>query len=242
MKKSFFSIVLIWVSILWVTNGFILAQTGKPTVKKKGGVRKDIALIPPQRFFLDFNDAMLVYVPATQQVQISAVGTVLSYGGDWESRNVRTYLYHLRQKDWDGFYWKVNTSLRVVYRVTGGTFGGLGGTEHRMAATVNVTGSGPGVPTRFSLRFSRAYLVYQPASENLQIAALGCTLSYGTDWDKCNFNGANYHLKLRTWMGFHWRVNTERPEAYRVTSGPGFCAPGGPITRESLRASVRVIR
>jgi hypothetical protein len=76
----------------------------------------------PTRFFLRFKTAYLVYVPKTKTIQIITEGNVLSYGSDWHKCNLKSYLYHLEQNVWKGFYWKVNTSRKQVYRITGGTF------------------------------------------------------------------------------------------------------------------------
>ncbi len=90
----------------------------------------------PTRFFLRFNDAYLVYMPGNGTLQIAAAGSVLSYGNDWQSVQMRPFLYHLRQNNWQDFYWKVNTSRQEVYRTEGGTFGELGGTDEILNVTV----------------------------------------------------------------------------------------------------------
>ena len=92
----------------------------------------------PQRFFLRFSDAYLVHVPGSTTLQITTVGNVLSYGGDWQVKQMKPYLYHMRQKVWKDFYWKVNTSRKEVYRITGGTFGKLGGQSEVLNITVDV--------------------------------------------------------------------------------------------------------
>ncbi len=198
-----------------------------------------LTLKPPQRFFLDFKDAYLAYVPKTKSIQIIAQLNVLSYGGDWEKCNMKPYLYHLRQKFWKGFYWKVNTSRKEVYRVTGGSFCKLGGKEQKLNITVDVVGgSNTKPPDRFFLRFPKAYLVYVPSSKTIQITTEGNVLSYGGDWNKCNMKSYLYHLMLKTWKGFYWKVNTSKKQAWRVRKGQ-FCKLGG--TEELLDVGVRVV-
>ncbi len=92
----------------------------------------------PKRFLLRFSDAYLVHQPGTTTLQITAVGNVLSYGKDWQVKQMQPYLYHMRQNVWKGFYWKVNTSRKEVYWVRGGTFGKLGGQEEVLNITVDV--------------------------------------------------------------------------------------------------------
>src|SRR6056297_1527784 len=124
------------------------------------------------RFKLDFSDCSLVYVPSSQTLQISTIGKVLSYGQGWTVQQVYSHLYHFKLNSWSGFYWKVNTSRREVYRVTGGTFGSIGGNQSKLNINVDVTGSGNS-PTRFSLRFTDAYLIYTQSTRDIQIAAAG---------------------------------------------------------------------
>lgn len=83
----------------------------------------------PSQFFLRLRDAYLVYRPQYTSLQIAAANCVLSYGGDWEAINMKTYLFHMRQYNWSigDFYWKINTSRMEAYRVRGGPFAGYGG-------------------------------------------------------------------------------------------------------------------
>jgi hypothetical protein len=182
----------------------------------------------PKRFLLRFSDAYLVYQPGTTTLQIAAVGNVLSYGKDWQVKKMKPYLYHMRQNVWKGFYWKVNTSRKQVYRVRGGTFGQLGGQEEVLNITVEPVGN-PDDPTRYLLRFSDAYLVYQPGTTTLQVTAVGNVLSYGKDWQVKKMKPYLYHMRQKVWKGFYWKVNTSREEVYKVTGGT-FGQLGGQST------------
>ncbi len=194
----------------------------------------------PKRFFLDFNDAYLVYQPSTKTLQIASQNNVLSYGSDWQRAKVKPYLYDLKEKFWKGFYWRVNTSRKEVYRVKGGTFGKIspGIKETLTNVTVDVVGNSNN-PTRFLLRFKTAYLVYVPKTKTLQITTEGNVLSYGSDWQKCNLKSYLYHLKQNVWKGFYWKVNTSREQVYKITGGT-FCkiSPGSSAV---LNISVRVV-
>ena len=194
----------------------------------------------PQRFFLDFNEARLIYKPATQTLQIAAGNKVLAYGSNWEKCQLKPYLYHFRQKFWKGFYWKVNTSRKEVYRVTGGTFCTLGGSEQKINITVDtVGGSDTTPPETIFLRFSDAYLVYKVSTKSIQITAQNNVLSYGDDWDKCNLNATTYHLKNKFAQSFFWKVDTANKKAVEVTGGT-FCGSGGSET--PLNFGVRVVQ
>lgn len=185
--------------------------------------RSQVVVTAPKRFLLDFNDAYLVYQPSTKILQITAQSNVLSYGSDWQRAKVKSYLYDLKEKFWKGFYWRVNTSRKEVYRVKGGTFGKIspGKKEKLTNVTVDVVGNSNN-PTRFFLRFKTAYLVYVPKTKTLQIITEGNVLSYGSDWQRCNLKSYLYHLKQNVWKGFYWKVNTSRKQVYRITGGT-FC-------------------
>jgi hypothetical protein len=132
-----------WKVVYKVTGGTFGTLGGTDT--KIGGIAVEPVggsdTSAPERFFLRFSDAKLVYAPGTGTLQISASGYVLSYAGDWKVVKIYDYLYHLRESVWKNFYWKVNTSRKEVYKVTGGTFGKLGGTDTKIGGiTVTVVG------------------------------------------------------------------------------------------------------
>lgn len=185
-----------------------------------------------KRFKLKFQDAYLVHQPASNSLQISAQGNVLSYGNDWQVRKLKPYLYHFKQKAWRGFFWKVNTSRGEVYRVKNGNFGQLGGNQQKINIGVDPVGD-VNNPTRFSLRFHDAYLVHQVGRSGLQITAQGNVLSYGGDWKVRKVKPYLFHLKQNVWNGFHWQINTSRKEAYRVNDGQ-FGQIGGNKTKLNM--------
>ena len=193
----------------------------------------------PQQFLLDFEDAYMVFQPSSKSIQIITEGMVLSYGGDWDKKQLRPYLYHIKQNVWKGFYWQVNTSRKEVSRVRGSEFGQIGGTSQRLDIIVEVVGgNATSAPDRFVLKFKKANLVYVSASQTLQISAEDTVLYYGADWDRCQLKPNVYHLKQNVWKGFFWAVDTFKKEAYKVTDGE-FCKPGG--TERQMRMGVRVI-
>ncbi len=172
------------------------------------------------RFRLDFSDCSLVYAPSSHTLQISASGKVLSYGQDWTVQQVYPYLYHLKLNTWSGFFWKVNTSTGNLYRVTGGSFGSTGGNSTNMNIQVDVTGGlGAGVPSRFSLRFTDAYLIYTQGTGGIQIAAASTALSYGQDWQKAEVTPYLIHIKQNNWSSFYWKVNTSTKKLYNHQGG-----------------------
>jgi hypothetical protein len=222
------------IRLISVICAVLLAITGLSTIALA-------AETTPQRFFLDFVDAYLVYVPDSGTLQIAAELNVLSYGSDWEVAKLKPYLYHMRLKTWKGFYWKVNTSRKQAWIVRKGTFGKLGGDETLLKMKVEVVGggkSGDETPTRFLLKFPEAYLVYVPGSGTLQIITEGNVLSYGGDWEVAKLKPYLYHMREKFWKDFYWKVNTSRKQAWRVKGGT-FGKLGG--TETLLKLSVRVV-
>ncbi len=202
-----------------------------------------LALAAPKRFLLNLRGAYLVYDPQNGTLQIADEGNVLSYGGDWQVHKLQPYLYHLRLSTWQGFYWKVNTSRREAYRVRGGTFGQIGGSETRLGGiNVEVVGGGPGgmhEPDRFLLKFKTSDMVYVPDKDVLQLTAFDNVLSYCSDWQRCQVNTNLYEFRQNNWKGFFWKVNTASKRVWRTRDGD-FCHPGG--SDELIRIKVSVVR
>jgi|GEM_PF-1652509 len=193
----------------------------------------------PDSFTIAFTDGYLVIDPNTNSMQLAGEGVVLSYGGEYELVQLKPYLYHFRRSNWSGFYWKINTSRSEAYLVTGGVFGQLGGTEKPLeGVTVDVVGgAGDTVPDRFFLRFRKLKLTYAPPTDTLQISSENTVLSYGADWEVTALKDYLYHLKLSSWSGFFFKVNTSRKEVWKVTNGT-FGSLGG--TSNSMSAIVLV--
>lgn len=107
--------------------------------KNKLGIRVEPVGSPgnPTRFKLLFDDAYLVYQVDRPNLQISAQGTVLSYGNDWQVRQLKPYLFHLKHNTWKHFFWKVNTSRKEVSHVKDGQFGRIGGQSTKIDVIVN---------------------------------------------------------------------------------------------------------
>lgn len=229
MKKAKCLVFLVLLSIFVVFSGHLKSITPHSSAGQT----------EPQRFFLDFADAALVYIPSSNTLQITTEGNVLSYGSDWEKCKLKPFLYHLRQNNWKGFHWQVDTSRKEVYRVTGGTFCRMGGTHQKLDIEVEVVGGdGDTTPQRFLLKFKQSYLVYAPSSNTLQISASGMVLSYGADWQRCKLQPTLFHLKQKFWNEFYWQVNTIRKEVYRINPG-GFCELG---SSARLKMGVRVVQ
>lgn len=195
-----------------------------------------LAIKPPKQLMLDFTDAYLVFSNPSKSIQIAAQSTVLSYGSDWEKCQIYPYLYHIRQKFWQGFFWQVNTSRKEVYEVTGGTFCNIGGNKKKLNIIVDVVGgSDTTPPDRFFLRFSEARLVYQVSSKTLQLATGNKVLSYCQDFQKCNLTASVYHFKENFWKGFYWKVDTLQKKVWKVSGT--FCQPdtGGILLNIGVR-------
>lgn len=188
-------------------------------------------------YVLRLSDAYIVYAPPSDVFQIAAQGAVLSYGDGWDRAQVKPYLFHIRHRSWKNHFWKVNTSRKEVYLVWGGLFGRIGTRPgapparevdgDREDITVDVVGgSVDRVPERFLIRFTQADLFFDPGSRDLRLAAAGSTLSPCDDWEACPLRDYLFHIRLKTWKGFYWKVNTSRMAAWQTTGGE-FCKLGG---------------
>jgi len=174
----------------------------------------------PDRFKVDFNNAYIVVTPGSLSMQIAGEGNVLSYGNDWQIVQLRPFLYHLKQQNWQGFYWVVNTSRKEVYKVTDNVFGTLGGDHLTLPVNVSVVGgANNNQPERFHIYFTNAYLIYSTSSSSLQIVGENAVLSYGSNWSKIQMKPYLYQLKLNSWKNFYWQVNTSRKQLYVVRNG-----------------------
>lgn len=227
LKRAVTALIIVFLSV----SGGIATVGAEPpriqpqrTLQPRPILPKLAARLQTSEFRLNFKDAYLVYEPPAGGsgkgvLQIAAELNVLSYGNDWDVARLKPYLFHLRLHTWSGFYWKVNTSRGEIYKVTGGTFGALGGSETPISGvTVEAVGDA-NAPVRFLLHFSDAYLIKPATSSHPQIVASNMVLSYGSDWTITQ--DANtpwvYHLSEAVWKGFSWKANLHRLRAYRVT-------------------------
>jgi hypothetical protein len=201
--------------------------------------RAGAALDTPERFTLSIPDAYLVYAPASGDLQIAAVGNVLSYGQDWDVVMLKPYLFHIRLKTWKEFFWKVNTGRKEVYEVTGGTFGETGGSEKLKDLAMEVVGGADNsVPERFLIKFLYCYIAHFPGKNAIQITAGGNVISYGADWQTAQLKPYLYHFKQKNWKEFFWKVNTSRKMVWRTENG-AFGELGG--TDKELKIKVNVV-
>lgn len=193
-----------------------------------------------ESFSLNFPDCYLVYVPQNGTLQITANLSVLSYGSDWTVTQVYPYLYHLKLNTWQGFYWMVNTSRKEAYRVTNGTFGRVGGQQTRLNVVVDVVGGSVQTPPdRFFIRFNGAYLIYSIGNQEIQVIAQGNVLSYGSNWQKAQIYPYLFHIRLGTWQGFFWKVNTSRLQVYEVRNGTFGAIAAGQETTLNIPVTTR---
>ena len=177
----------------------------------------------PTKVRLNFNETTITYEPGQGGPQVLAGNHVLSYGDDWDVREVRSYLYHVRYTYWDDFYWKVNTSRESVYRVEGGTFGRLGGTETSANFDVSVRGSTDD-PSRFTVSIPNARWLYAPATDSRgaagpQMLVDDDVLSYRQGWEVEKMKPYLYHARRSSWDGFYWKINTSQDRVYVVRDG-----------------------
>jgi len=230
-----------------------------PAVKPRAAVPGREARV--ENFIFWLPDTSLVYEPGSRALEIKAMGTVLSRGEGWERRQVKPYLYHLRLASWKCYFWLVNTSRREVYVVWDGVFGGVGKTALARAPretegaredmTVDVVGGDKDrAPERFTIRLATAQLFFVPATGDVRLAAAGSTLSPSIEWESSRLQDDVYHVRLKTWKNFFWKVSTSRMEAWRTRGAAAvFGKPGGeetplPVTmvKSSIPLSLALLR
>lgn len=196
--------------------------------------------LQPERFYLDFVDAYLVYVTSSGTLQIGTEGNILSYGTGFSKKKIYSYLYDIKYNSWTNKYWRVNTSRKKVNLMNGGNFGRIGDTPSRTLSQIKVDVVGnPSSPTRFLLRFKKSSLRYTPSNSSVRIYAQGFLVSNGSDWQKCKVKSYLYHIKQKYWKNFYWKINTSRKSANRVRGTLPLCQMGGTLTK--LKMGVRVV-
>ncbi|MEM1324396.1 MAG: hypothetical protein AAGI23_00500 [Bacteroidota bacterium] len=173
---------------------------------------------PIARFFLRFDKAYLVHSVTNNSTQVTAHNP-LTYGEDWQVKKLKNYLFHIKQKQWNGFFWAVNTSRKEVYLVRDGQFGSLGGTQNKRNIKVEPYPNGSN-PTRFQLFFDNFYIVHAPPSTT-QVTADGLVLQRENNWDIKKLGNQLYHFKNKAWKtNLFWKVDLkeEQVSMFRGTS------------------------
>lgn len=196
----------------------------------------------PSQIRINFNETTITYEPGRGGPQVLAGNHVLSYGDDWDVRELKPYLYHVRYTHWNDVYWKVNTSRETVYRVEGGTFGSLGGTSQTVNFDVSVRGRGND-PSRFTVTIPNARWLYAPATSSSgaagpQMLVDDDVLSYRQGWEVVKMKPYLYHARRPSWDNFYWQINTSREQIYVVRDGT-FGQYGGSSRPMSAEVIVR---
>lgn len=189
----------------------------------------------PERVFLHFDQLSLIFSTDNPAPRVTAAGQLLAGADQFELRALKPFLFHLRHRRWQNFYWKINSSRKGAWRVTGGRFGELGGEAEALSLTVNVRGDADD-PAAVMLVADDAYLVYRPGG-GLQIASQRNVLSYGPDWQIRRVRPYLHHLRRADWDGF-WKVNSSRQGIWEVGGGQ-FGSLGG--SERELPVRVRAV-
>jgi hypothetical protein len=185
----------------------------------------------PKSFSLQLTGAYLIITKSTRSIQVAAEGAVLSYGDDWLKCRVTPTLFHIKQKFWKNFFWAVDTTHNVVFKVESGSFCKEGGYSIRLPGiTVSSTAA------QVRLNFSRASLNYLTDSRALQVQAERAVLSYGTDFEKCNLNPYTFQIKQKFWRNFYWSVNTSTGKVHKNTGT--FCKNNPPGSQLNIKVRV----
>ncbi len=76
----------------------------------------------PQEIRLTFNPGQMLYDFNTKRFLITGADTVLSYGEDWDCKEVSYMVLQFRRKDWKKFYWEFDY-VKGQYQKKTGVFG-----------------------------------------------------------------------------------------------------------------------
>lgn len=68
--------------------------------------------------------------------QLGARGAVLSYGEEWQVKQIGPKQYHLQRGGWGDFFWLIDTFLGHAYTVENGRFGQRGGRQRVLQARI----------------------------------------------------------------------------------------------------------
>ena len=185
----------------------------------------------PQRFFIDVDSLNITFSPqAPHTLQIAVGDRVVSYGQDWEVKKLKPYLFQLRQENWKGFFFQVNTDRKMAQKISGGTFGQLGGKRSYLRGRVKAVG--PNTRISFS-RLARPYIVVVPKTKAIQVAVQQCVLSYGRDLELAQLTHYIFHFRQKFWKKFHWQINTHRKDVHLIRDG-AFGKAGGSLDAQSF--------
>jgi hypothetical protein len=183
--------------------------------------------------------------------------------GDWEDKKLEPYLYHVRRKTWEGYFWQVNSSRRTVHEVTGGKFGKIGGEKRLTNISIVPRLTYPDeriedykdidLTTNFGLLFPNTYLTYYRVPRKTQIVTnvgpiivpkesdykpRSYVLVDGWNLEVKELKPYLFHLSTKVDFkmtpGFYWQVNTSRKEVHSLWKMPG----GG--VRQTLQDKVYV--
>ena len=238
--KNFFWVINTSRKAIYIVNNGTFGRLNRNLTKLPYRVRvvggQAVAAAAPKSVKVNFNEMQVTFTPNCKTLQVIAASRVLSYGQNFQVKKLKPYLFHVKRSNWQGFYWKVNTSRKELYKVSGGTFGRLGGSERKLIAKVRIIGGG-NIQLVLGAA-ARPYLIFEPAKRGLQVIAHSTALDYGQQWKRIRLKPYLYHLKQNVWKGFHWMVNTSRKEVHLVEKGT-FGKLGGKQTKLPFSVTVR---
>jgi hypothetical protein len=98
----------------WTQPGAPLGEDGRTTASESP---PDPSEVDADGFLLTFSNAFLTYEPGSGDPQGALGNLVIDYGSEWETVQMKDFLYQMRKPHWDNMFWEVNTSHREVYQV-----------------------------------------------------------------------------------------------------------------------------
>lgn len=198
-----------------------------------------------KQFFLRFNDAYLIHSFENNRkiTQLIASDRVLAREDALDVKQLKDFLFQVKPKRLNTYFWQVNTSRSSVELIRGANFGSIPSanatrsTENEIEVSAKPNGN---KPSQFKIAFKDFYLVYAPTSANTpQVTASKKVLQYGDEWEVKKIDNATYHLKHKTWNNGFWKVDVtnKRVESFRSVADFGQANAN---SNELVRAIVEV--
>lgn len=208
-KRIFFSILFI----------LIFALSSLPIFGKNPPPAKE-----PKEIKIIFPEGSLRCDPSRGSVGFYATSThpdAFYVGGadEWQVFISSAGIYHLRQKSWGSYFWKVDLIKRQVLKITEGA--GLT-RKPDLPLGFEVVVLTPG-EMAFVINFKKMELKFEPLKKKIKLYGDGSLLSHCGDLDQCKVSPQLYHLKNRMITGdSFWKIDLGAQQLVYTTGG-NFC-------------------
>ena len=203
----------------------------------------------PRLVLLKFHAAHLVMIPKTERqieqyiksasesgrnvdrtesffspsLQLVAAHIAFTQCEDWNSRQLKPHLFHLRHNSWRDFFWEVDTKLKKVSLVSKGIFGS---TTHNATSIdgISVVVFGEGTDKRpyyYSLLMEGAYLAYDLDTDSCKVIFRDMLIAGSDNFKTKEVKPGLLHIAPKLWGSgsTFLQVNTEDKEVLEINGG-----------------------